>query len=91
MKRRASERKQAWAKENMKRHNEKIVVEEAHKQLQLEEKEHLEKYKREENEIRKEMVKIRRIMQDENRQQKKNHSRFSNVGLCILSECYNCI
>lgn len=55
--------------------NEKTVEEEARKQLQREEKQRLDNIKREEDEIRKEMVKIRRVMQEENTQRAKHYTR----------------
>lgn len=59
----------------MKKIDQKSVDEEARKQLQREEKQRLDNFKREEDEIRKEMVKIRRVMQEENAQRTKDHSR----------------
>lgn len=59
----------------MQKINKKSVEEEARKQLQREEKQRLDNFKREEDEIRKEMVKIRRVMQEENAQHAKHHSR----------------
>lgn len=75
VKKRASERKIAWEKAHLKKINKKSVDEEARKQLQREEKQRLDNLKREEDEIRKEMVKIRRVMQEENAQRTKHHSR----------------
>lgn len=55
--------------------NKKSVEDEARKQLQREEKQRLDSVKREEEEIRKEMVKIRRVMQEENVLRSKYYTR----------------
>ncbi|XP_028405674.1 coiled-coil domain-containing protein 191-like isoform X2 [Dendronephthya gigantea] len=75
VKERANRRKIAWKNANLKKINKKTVEEEARKQLQREEKQRLDNMKREEDEIRKEMVKIRRVMQEENVQRAKQYTR----------------
>lgn len=75
VKERANQRKIAWKNANLKRVNEKTVEEEARKQLQREEKQRLDNIKREEEEIRKEMVKIRRVMTEENALRAKQYTR----------------
>jgi DNA-binding transcriptional regulator GbsR (MarR family) len=76
VKKRANQRKLAWEKTNLKKMNKKTVEEEARKQLQREEKQRLDNIKREEDGIRKEMVKIRRVMQEENTHRANHYTRY---------------
>lgn len=76
VKEKAKERKVAWEKAHLKKMTRKMVEQEARKQLQREEKEHQNKTKREEEDIRREMVKIRKVLQEENTLRTKQRNRY---------------
>ena len=76
MKEKAKERRAAWEKSHLKKMTKKTVEQEARKQLQLEEKEHQNKAKREEEVIRKEMVNIRKALEEENAMRAKQRNRY---------------